>query len=142
MLATLFRVEGVRERLANAASDWLPGIESANDDGVDGDVREVMLSLEEGHRAADIDDCLVVVDRYLSLTDMLAAVESDGAVALERLRSFRTKRLAHALFDKEPDAYPRHSDLTLLLEIAKEAAALSSLAVEGLNTDFAEQTKL
>lgn len=41
----------------------------------------------------------------------------------------------------EPDVYPKYEDLTLLLEIAKTAARLSSLAVEGLNVDFVEQTR-
>ena len=56
--------------------------------------------------------------------------------ALVRIREFRNARLAHSLFDKEPDALPKYGDLDLLLGAAKEAAQYASLAVEGRNTDF------
>jgi hypothetical protein len=55
---------------------------------------------------------------------------------LGRVRQLRTQRLAHSLFDKEPDRAPRYADLFLLLRLAKEAAKHASLAVEGRNADF------
>ena len=56
--------------------------------------------------------------------------------ALVRIRQFRDFRLAHSLFDIEPDALPIYADLELLLSIAKEATKHASLAVEGHNVDF------
>jgi hypothetical protein len=38
-----------------------------------------------------------------------------GAAALERVRGLRHRRLAHSLFDKEPDPLPRYNDLFDLL---------------------------
>jgi hypothetical protein len=69
-------------------------------------------------------------DRALEVED------SEENAALVRIRQFRDRRLAHSLFDQEPDAWPRYADLERLLGVAKEAARLISFAVEGLNVDF------
>lgn len=82
------------------------------------------------------------------LTDFFAAVErlnADGSpakAALKRLRDFRTKRLAHVLFDDKPDPWPTYGDLHLLLEIAIEAVTAAALAIDGLNTSLDERAAL
>ena len=73
---------------------------------------------------------------FLALANHLEVKDSVEKTALARIREFRNARLAHSLFDKEPDALPKHGDLDLLLGAAKEAANHASLAVEGRNTDF------
>jgi hypothetical protein len=45
------------------------------------------------------------------------------------------------LFDKEPEAFPKYSDLSLLLDIAKSTPKYASLAFEGLNADFEDQSR-
>ena len=67
--------------------------------------------------------------------------DSEEKAALGRTRDFRNRRLAHSLFDKEPEAPPRYADLNLLLDLAKEAATSASLAVEGLSTDVGDQAR-
>jgi hypothetical protein len=51
--------------------------------------------------------------------------------ALGRVRDLRNRRLAHMLFDKEPDPLPNYSDLFLLLKLARVIATPAVLAVEG-----------
>ncbi len=48
---------------------------------------------------------------------------------LKRLREFRTKRLAHALFDTEPDQLPTTNDIKLLLENARAAVQAASIII-------------
>jgi hypothetical protein len=56
---------------------------------------------------------------------------SDAQHAQNRLRQFRTRRLAHHLFDKEPDALPQINDVLLLANTAREFVRYTVLAIEG-----------
>jgi hypothetical protein len=76
------------------------------------------------------------IANFLDLAERLEVEGSKEKAALVRIRQFRDKRLAHSLFDEEPDEFPKYADLTLLLGVAKEAAKYASLAVEGVNTAF------
>ena len=98
------------------------------------------MGMLESEQAFDKETCKAAIAEFTILADRLADPKTDEAAALSRVKAFRNRRLAHSLFTKEPDAYPKYEDLTLLLELAKKAAKLSSLAVEGLEVDFAEQT--
>jgi hypothetical protein len=78
---------------------------------------------------------------FLAITGRFDADGSEEKVALRRVRQFRTQRLAHALFDEEPDQLPKFADLFLLLAVAREAIEHASLAVDGLNTAFDDQAR-
>jgi len=141
-LAMLFKVAGVREQLKARASKWVSGIEWA--DGEDAErspeLEAVALEILQDEQSLDEKACDNAIDHFLVIADNLFVESRPEAAALQRVKAFRNRRLAHALFNKEPDPYPSYADLTLLLEIAKSAATLSSLAVEGLETEFTDQT--
>lgn len=141
VLGMLLDVPGVVDELTARASAWISGIEWADDDRdrtseVEAAAREIL----DEEQAADTETCKSALAEFAVLANRLSDPSSAEASALSRLRGFRNRRLAHSLFNKEPDAYPKYEDLTLLLEMAKTAARLSSMAVEGLNVNFAEQT--
>lgn len=98
-----------------------------------------MEVIKAEHRAGDRETCGKTIAAYLDVTARLSAVGSEEEAAIKRIRDFRNRRLAHSLFDKEPDALPMYSDLHLLLALAMDAAKYASLAVVGLNTEFDEQ---
>lgn len=142
VLAALLQVTGVTERLEAEASNWLPGIEdipSDEDKIASPDVVGMMQTIEAEYQAGDREICRKTIAAYLDVTARLSAVGSKEEAAVKRIRDFRNRRLAHSLFDKEPDAIPMYSDLHLLLALAKEAVTHASLAVEGLDTEFDEQ---
>lgn len=142
VLAALFRVSGVRERLEAEASSWLPGIEDVGSDAggpYSHEIAAIMEEMEAEHRAGDRESCGDAMAAYLEVAARLSAEGSKEEVAIKRIRDFRNRRLAHSLFDKEPDALPMYSDLNLLLALAMDAAKHASLIVEGLNTEFDEQ---
>jgi hypothetical protein len=58
---------------------------------------------------------------------------SDVRDAQARLRQFRTRRLAHHLFDQEPDALPQINDVFLLADTAREFVRWTVLAIEGID---------
>ena len=142
VLGMLFGVPGVVDGLMAEASSWVSGVEWANGDCAerDADIEAVAMGMLESEQAFDKETCKAAIAEFTILADRLADPKTDEAAALSRVKAFRNRRLAHSLFTKEPDAYPKYEDLTLLLELAKKAAKLSSLAVEGLEVDFAEQT--
>jgi hypothetical protein len=96
--------------------------------------KPALKSLEEKHRSADREDCRRAIADFLTVAERLD--DSEERAALVRIRQFRTQRLAHSLFDNEPDQLPRFADLFILLGLAKEAGKHASLAIEGRNTDF------
>lgn len=142
VLAALFRAPGVQERLEAEASNWLPGIEDLSSDGAgpsSPEIAAIMEEIEADHRARDRETCRKTIGAYLDVAARLSAVGSEEEAAIMRIRDFRNRRLAHSLFDKEPDALPMYADLNLLLDLAMDAARHASLIVEGLNTEFDEQ---
>ncbi|TQI74064.1 hypothetical protein FHT98_1805 [Bosea sp. AK1] len=143
VLAALMSRPDVRNALENEAAEWLPGVEYIGaSNAIPADVLEgILKSVEDDHRAGDRASFQNASASFLVIAGRLAVDGSDEKAALVRIREFRNKRLAHSLFDKEPDELPKYSDLHLLLDIAKEAAKYALLAVEGLNTEFDDQAR-
>ncbi|MCD2185475.1 AbiU2 domain-containing protein [Rhizobium sp. GN54] len=142
VLAALFKVPGVQERLEDEASDWLSGIEDISSERAGPsslEIAAIMETIEAEHRTGDRKTCGEAISAFLDIDTRLSIDGSDEEAAIRRIRDFRNRRLAHALFDKEPDALPMYSDLFLLLDLAMDAARYASLAVEGLNTEFDDQ---
>jgi hypothetical protein len=73
---------------------------------------------------------------HLAVGKSSKLMAGDVVEALSRVRQLRTRRLAHMLFDKEPDPLPRYGDLFLLLNLARDIATPAVLAVEGRVTVF------
>ncbi|RVJ77295.1 hypothetical protein CN168_19955 [Sinorhizobium medicae] len=141
VLGMLLDVAGVVDELTARASSWISGIEWANDNDGDrsAEVEAAAIKILGDEQTADKETCKSALAEFAILANRLSDPTSAEASALSRVKGFRNRRLAHSLFNKEPDAYPKYEDLTLLLDMAKMAARLSSLAVEGLHVDFADQ---
>ena len=143
VLAALLRSPDVQNGLEHEAANWFPGTAHF---GTIGDappevVEASLKKLEEDYRSQNRDDCRNAIADFLALAGRLDVEGSEEKAALGRTRDFRNRRLAHSLFDKEPEAPPRYADLNLLLDLAKEAATSASLAVEGLSTDLGDQAR-
>lgn len=141
VLAALLGRIDVQDSLERQAGEWLSGITHVGSTkSAHSNVVEVALaSIEEEYRSDDRGACRKAIIDFLAEVNRIDVMGSEECLALRRLREFRDRRLAHSLFDKEPDALPRYSDLNLMLGIAKEATRLASLAVEGKNTEFEDQ---
>jgi hypothetical protein len=137
VLAALLTRPDIQNGLLQDAAKRIAGIKIGYTAGSPPpDVLEADLeSIKDGYRSRDVDACQKAITDFLSLAQSLAK-DSEKNAALVRIRQFRTRRLAHFLFDKEPDALPKYADLELLLSIAKEATKNASFAVEGHNVDF------
>jgi hypothetical protein len=140
ILAALLGRSDVQTVLVREAANWIGEAahvhhpSSAPADLLDAALR----SLEEQHRSEERVSCRKAIDEFLTIAARLTIDGSKEKVAFERIRELRHRRLAHSLFDKQPEALPKYSDLQILLDVAKEAAERASLAVERLNTDFAD----
>jgi hypothetical protein len=110
-LAHHLRVPGVHDHLLRASRDW---------GGVGADQNE--------------EDCRLALDRIEQRFTAFIA-NADFQDCLKRLREVRHYRLAHNLFDREP-AEPTYSDLSLLLDLAREFASDGLLAVAGKSQDY------
>jgi hypothetical protein len=110
VLAHLLMREDVQQRLIVRARSWTP-------------------QLNDGAKLGE-DACR---DAIASALDVYKTFEtsSDAQDAQNRLRQFRTRRLAHHLFDKEPDALPHINDVFLLANTASEFVRCTVLAIEG-----------
>ncbi len=143
VLAALLQREDVTAELEKAAAEWMPGFEYAGDDfaslpdGVNDMLAEMAGDDAEENKAS----CRGAINAFVAEAAKLKDEATEAHGALTRVRDFRNKRLAHSLFDKEPDALPLYSDLNKLLEVAKIAARLAKLAVEGGNTELEEQAE-
>jgi hypothetical protein len=102
--------EDVQQRLIVRARSWTPQL-------IDGE------SLGE-------DACRLAIASALDVYKKFET-SSDAQNAQNRLREFRTRRLAHHLFDKEPDALPQINDVILLANTAREFVRCTVLAIEG-----------
>jgi hypothetical protein len=67
----------------------------------------------------------------LKSASVLEIPHSDAAQALKRVRDFRTTRLAHSLFDKQPEKLPLYNDLKLLRGLAEEFVTYAAMATCG-----------
>ncbi|MBM7043596.1 hypothetical protein [Rhizobium lusitanum] len=143
VLAALLQREDVTAELEKTAAGWMPGFDYAGDDFADmpDGVSRVLEEMAEDDAEENKVGCRAAINAFVAEAAKLKNEAEEAHGALTRVREFRNKRLAHSLFDKEPDALPRYSDLDTLLGIAKIAARLSKLAVEGGNTELEEQAK-
>lgn len=143
VLAALLRKPDIQSALEQEAVEWLPGAAHLGTFGPapPGVLEAAIKEAEENHRSHDRDRCGRAIADFLAVAGRLEIQGSEGAAALRRIRVFRNRRLAHLLFDKEPEAVPKYSDLSFLVEVAQEAARLASLAVEGLSVDFSDQAR-
>lgn len=144
VLAALLSIDGVRTALEDEAANWLPGVAHVGTVGSapPGLVEEALKDLENENREWGRADCRKAIGGFLAVTGRLGVDGSEEYAAFERLREFRTRRLAHSLFDKSPNAPPRYGDLDLLLKVAVEAVTAAALAIEGLNTALDERDAL
>src|SRR5882672_945675 len=110
VLAHLLMREDVQQRLIVRARSWTP-------------------QLNDGERLGE-DACRPAIASALDVYKKFET-SSDAQDAQNRLREFRTRRLAHHLFDKEPDALPQVNDVILLANTAREFVRCIVLAIEG-----------
>lgn len=98
------------------------------------EVRSLLIEQARGWPGPEkeqAEGCERSIDRVLTLWSQ--AQSGAGADRLKRLRDFRTMRLAHSLFDREPSALPIYNDLFELLAIAEPICEAVSLCVLGDN---------
>lgn len=142
VLAALLARADVQRHFEREAEGWLLGVEYVGPEPLNTlspEVLEVMRDIETGHRATDRESCGKAISDFLEVASRLSVDGSDEQAAICRVRDFRNRRLAHSLFDKEPDTLPMYSDLHLLLSVAMSAARHASMAVEGRSTELDEQ---
>lgn len=144
VLAALLSIDDVGAALEDEAANWFPGVSHVGTVGSapPGIVEAALEDLENEHRKQGRIDCRKAVDEFLAVAGRLDVEGSDEKAAFERVREFRTRRLAHSLFDKSPDELPRYGDLHLLLGISVEAVTAAALAIDGLNTSLDERAAL
>lgn len=140
VLAALLDRSDVREHFICEAAHWFRGVASP---GVSREASFEAMWVAVGkvnkeRRNKDALACERALDDFAALAVRLRAEGSDEADALGRVRRFRNQRLAHSLFDKEPEKCPRYSDLSMLLKAAMNATELALFAVEGQNADYSE----
>jgi hypothetical protein len=134
VLAALLTRPDVQDGLLQDAAKWIAGIKIGYPAG--SPPPDVLEVVEEGYGSRFSDACQKAITDFLALAQGLEVRDSEENAALVRIRQFRDFRLAHSLFDNEPDALPIYADLELLLSIAKEATKHASFAVEGNNVDL------
>jgi AbiU2 len=137
VLAALLKKPDVQDGLLQDAAKCIGGIKIVKIGYPAGSPPpDVLEALEEGYGSRFSDACQKAITDFLALAQGLEVRDSEENAALVRIRQFRDFRLAHSLFDNEPDALPIYADLELLLSIAKEATKHASFAIEGHNVDF------
>jgi AbiU2 len=73
------------------------------------------------YRSLNVDACQKAITDFLTLAQGLEVEDTEENAALVRIRQFRDFRLAHSLFDQEPDALPIYADLERLLGIRERS---------------------
>lgn len=108
VLAALFARDDVKGALLEAARHWTPAAE-----------KEQMAA------------CRRAVAGFIRIAQLFQTGGTKEREAFGRIREYRTKRLAHYLFDKQPNVLPFYRDLALLISVATKAVKLAALAVNG-----------
>lgn len=103
------------------------------------DVRAVMIGRARGWmprfpgmEASHAEACSKALD---IVTGWRLQLGEAGVAALARVRDLRNRRLAHSLFDRDPEPLPRYQDLFDLLQHAREVTE-AALAVLGEPADL------
>jgi hypothetical protein len=104
--------EDVQQQLIVRARSWIP-------------------DLIDGAKLGE-DACRGAIASALDLYEAFQT-SSDAQAAQSRLRDFRTRRLAHGLFDQEPNPLPQVNDVFLLADTAREFVRWTVLAIEGID---------
>jgi hypothetical protein len=140
ILAALLGRPDVQAALVREATNWIGEAEHVHppSSAPAGLLEAALRSLKDQHQSEERAACSRAIDDFLIVAARITVEGSKEKIAFERVWELRNRRLAHSLFDKQPEALPKYSDLQILLDVSKEAAGRASLAVEGLNTDFAE----
>lgn len=112
VLARLLALPGVADEFAKRARQWTPGVE---------DVQE---------RA-----CRAAISVIIGADNATAQPGTALHHALKSLREFRNSRLAHMLFDREPDRLPMISEVFALLDASKPVLKSARLVVFGDATE-------
>lgn len=112
VLTGLLGLPDVAAVFVQRARGWTPGI-------------------EEDHQAAA---CRQALDRIIAAGEECADKGSNLGQALRRIRQYRTRRLAHMLFNKEPDELPTYTDVFALIEAAKPVVKDARFAINGTST--------
>ena len=84
---------------------------------------------------AQVKACDAALGRIARAGEELQQPNSELEGALRRVRQFRTQRLAHMLFDKEPEQLPSYNDVFKLILAAKPVVKAARLAIEGSSTE-------
>jgi hypothetical protein len=93
------------------------------------DVREKLCGRAKWPKGTD-EDSKACADA-LDVATMIKAIMARAPVgpALKRLKEFRDRRLAHRLYDKEPEELPTFDDLFLLTNTARTFAEVAGFAI-------------
>jgi AbiU2 len=105
----------VRDALADRARQWTPQFPD----------------LEPMH----VRCCETAID---NVTGWRLRLGTAGLEALERVRELRNRRLAHSLYDRDPNPVPPYNDLFDLLRHARDIAGAALLAVRGEGANLSE----
>jgi hypothetical protein len=92
-----------------------------------------MPRLADAHAAA----CERAIDGAIQAYAKLRATP-DGRKSAETLKNFRNQKLAHSLIGTVLKELPRYSQLLLLMDVARDVANHTTLAVRGDNLDLKE----
>lgn len=118
VLAHLLMRTDVRDALEERARGWHPQLAGG-------------VALGEA-------SCRKALDAALASFTALQ-VSAEHKQAYSRIREFRTRRLAHNLFDKAPTELPLFDDLDVLADNARTFVCSAMLAINGYNRDLREQ---
>lgn len=101
------RKQAVQERLVERARGWVELIADENAEACRAALAQALDAFGAGAESAQ------------------------GLAAQERIRELRTLRLAHNLFDREPDQLPNYGDLFRLADAAREVVEPAWFAITG-----------
>jgi hypothetical protein len=121
VLAHLLMRQDVQQTLTENARGWHPQLTGGAELGE--------ASCQDALSAA-----LILYETHLK--------SPDHQDAHSRIRSFRTGRLAHHLFDDLPTDLPRFDDLDVLANFARDFVRAAVLAVEGHDRDLGHEEKI
>jgi hypothetical protein len=87
----------------------------------------------ESHAAT----CRAALEKVTLMSEVMKGAEM--AEALDRLRQFRNRRLAHYLYQMQSDVPPLYMDLYLLVNTAREFIEAAGFAIKGLTRDLQKE---
>jgi AbiU2 len=119
LLVRLLKQKRCRAVLVEEARNWTPGF---------------MEDQQATCCAAAIDDAIAA---YAQLRNT-----REGRSALETLRQFRNKKLAHTLMGAVLGSLPRYDQLFLLMDVARDVTEKADLAIRGRNLSLSDLERI